>query len=57
MVGQFFATRGPINPVCGFAGDEPLHQRAPTSSLLINLYATSEDHDEVLGFSPNKAGV
>ncbi|KAB5596026.1 RNA polymerase II transcription factor B subunit 1 [Ceratobasidium theobromae] len=27
-------------------GDEPLHQRAPTSSLLINLYATSEDHDE-----------
>ncbi|KAG9102715.1 RNA polymerase II transcription factor B subunit 1 [Ceratobasidium sp. 370] len=27
-------------------GDEPLHQRAPASSLLINLYATSEDHEE-----------
>ncbi|QRV79543.1 BSD domain-containing protein [Ceratobasidium sp. AG-Ba] len=27
-------------------GDEPLHQRPPASSLLINLYATSEDHEE-----------
>ncbi|KAJ1304522.1 hypothetical protein OPQ81_005665 [Rhizoctonia solani] len=28
-------------------GDEPLHQRPPASSLLIDLSATSEDHGEV----------
>ncbi|ELU42505.1 BSD domain-containing protein [Rhizoctonia solani AG-1 IA] len=45
MVSGSYLVRG--SPSHGFTGDEPLHQRAPPSTLLIDLNATHEDHGEV----------